>query len=156
MVRLFVIFPVVDTEDAFHGNPSFALRGHKSSNSVFLYKFQVFDFAHTVFGPVAFIEMPEPIAGKFRAVAAEFAVAFGAGAHVAIHAGFRHILLGIIAAVTGIVIAQEGSADAAVHPAGSDQSSSDGIWHSENPIITKAPPPDPSIPSTPQSARCRK
>jgi hypothetical protein len=123
------MFFVVDAEDAFFGEPSLALCGHEISNSFFSNKFQVFDLAHAVFCAVAFIHDREPVAREFRALATEIAGAFCAGAHFAVCAGHGHVLFSVLAAVTGVLFAQEGHADAAIHSARGDKVLSNFIFH---------------------------
>jgi hypothetical protein len=123
------MFLVVDAEDAFFGYPSLALCGHEFSYSFFLNKFQVLDLAHAVFCAVAFIHDPEPVAREFRALATEIAGAFYAGAHLAVGAGHGHVLFSVLAALAGILFAQEGPADAAVHSARGDKVLGNFIFH---------------------------
>ena len=73
--------------------------------------------------------MSEPVARVFRTVAAKTALAFCAGAHLAVDACFGHILFGVFAAVAGIFFTQEGPADAAIHPTWSDQILGDLGFH---------------------------
>lgn len=95
----------MDAEDAFLGYPSFSLFGDKSSYSFFSDKFQVFDLAHPVCCPVAFVQMPETVAGEFRAVAVKLTGAFCADAQAAFHAGFWFALLNVFTAWTEILFA---------------------------------------------------
>ena len=115
---LFVIFPVVDAEDAFFADPPLALRGNEFADSVLSDKFQIFDLAHAVFCPVTFIEMLEPLAGEFRAVAAEAALALSADAQAAMLSGL--VLLEVNAAEARVFRPQIGFADAAIHSAWGD------------------------------------
>jgi len=63
----------------------------------------------------------ESVAGEVRAVTAEFAGAFLAEAESAIDPCFGFVLLGFVAAVARVMLAQVGAADSAVHPARGDQ-----------------------------------
>jgi hypothetical protein len=53
----FVMFLVVNAEDAFFRYPLHALGRYELSYSLIPYIFQIFDFAHAVFHPVALIEV---------------------------------------------------------------------------------------------------
>ena len=126
---LSIILLVVDAEDAFRGDPLFALGGDKFSYSVPSDKFEVFDFAHAVFCPVTFIQALEPFAGKLRTMAAVLPGALGADAQAAMRAGFWPFFFKVSAAVAGIPWSQVRSTDAAVHPAWCDQVLGDGFTH---------------------------
>ena len=55
MARSFIVFLVVDAEDALFADPVFALGGDEFADSVLADELQVFDLAHAVFRTVAFI-----------------------------------------------------------------------------------------------------
>lgn len=114
----FVIFLVMDAEDAFGGDPLFALRDHEFPYPFVPDEFEVFDFTHAVFRAVAVIQVPEPLAGKLRAIAAEFSGAFPAEAQAAVRTG--PVLFEISAAAAGVLLPQVRLADAAVHPTRGD------------------------------------
>ena len=130
--RSFVMLPVVDAEDAFFADPPPALHGDEFPDSVLSDKFQVFHLAHAIFRAVAVIEVPQPVAGKLQAVAAEFAGAFGTDAQSAVDAGLGLVLFGVVASVAGVTLAQVGFTDAAVHPAGGDEVLGDPLFHFAN------------------------
>ncbi len=124
---IFVIFFVVDAEDTASGDPTFAFCGHEFSYSVLADKFEIFDFTHSVFCPVACIEVFEPLARELRTMAAEAARAFAADAQAAMRAG--SILSKANAAEAGVFLTQVCSADAAVHPAWGDEVLGDPPLH---------------------------
>ena len=95
----------MDAEDALIGYPFFALGDDEFSYSVVSDKLQVFDLAHPVFCPVAFVEMPEPGAWKFRAIKAETTLAFGANSEAAFYAGHWFVLLNVFTTRAGILFA---------------------------------------------------
>jgi hypothetical protein len=129
------MFLIVNAEDAFFRYPLHALSHYKLSYSLVPYIFQIFDFAHAVFRTVAFIDVLQPLAGKFQAITAEFATAFPASAQAAVHTGCGHVLLRAVAAVARILLPQAGFADTAVHPARGDKIRRDRIFHSESSAI---------------------
>ena len=94
----------MNAEDAFLGYPSFALGGDEFSDAVLFDKFQVFNLAHDVFCPIAFVDVLEAVAGEFRTTAAVSSLTLGAGVKRAVYTSFRHVLFGVVAAVTGILI----------------------------------------------------
>jgi hypothetical protein len=86
--------------------------------------FKVFDHAHAIFGSVPLVEMFQPVAGK--AVAAETETGFGGNQLFAVFdtaegAGFLFGVNVNPAAGTRILFPYICHAEAAVHPAGSDQ-----------------------------------
>jgi cyclophilin family peptidyl-prolyl cis-trans isomerase len=56
----------VDAKDAFAGYPALALGGCKFPYPAVADKFQIFDFAHSVFRPVTLVEAPEPLVKNAR------------------------------------------------------------------------------------------
>ncbi len=62
-------------------------------------------------------------------MATEAALAFGADAERAVGAGLGFVLLGVPATVAGVMVAQVGFADAAVHAAWGDEGLGDGVFH---------------------------
>jgi hypothetical protein len=61
-------------------------------------------------------------------MATKSAGAFGADAHLTVYAGFGFVLLGLSAAVAGILLPQVRLADAAVHPAWGDEIMGDPLF----------------------------
>ena len=127
--KLFVVFLIVDAEDALVTNPFLALRLQEFPDSLVPDALQVFNLAHAVFRAIAVVEVPEAVAGELRAMATEFAASFVANAQAAVDAGFGLVLLGLVAAVARIVFAQERSANPAIHPARGDKIPGDPVWH---------------------------
>jgi hypothetical protein len=114
-------FPVVDAKDALGGYPPFVFQLDEFPDPLFPYEFQVPDFAHAVPGAVTVIQVPEPVAGKFGAVAAKPSLAFSAGPQPAIYSCLGLVLLRVEATVAGVVGPQMGPADAAIHAARRDE-----------------------------------
>ncbi len=127
--RLSVVFLVVDAEDASFGNPPFALCGHEFLYPLAPDKLEVVNLAHAIPRPVPVIQVPQSLAGKLEAVAAELAGAFVANAQPAVDAGLGLVLLGIVAAAARIVLAQVRFADSAIHPARRNQVLGNPVRH---------------------------
>lgn len=121
----------MDREDgtATGANPTILLLGDEGPHTFTPDGFQVFQHAHAVLGPVAFIQLPQPGAG----IAVTLVTVFGlpgcyifTGNDLAGHTicGFQAVVTAT--AGTGIHIAGIGPAQAAVHAAGCDQPGGDG------------------------------
>ena len=123
-----IVFRVMDAENALFRYPSRLIGCDQFPYPMLADKLQVADHAHAVFGPVAFVHEPEPIAWKFTAAATIFPVAFGAGAHFTGCPAFGQVLFGMGATAAGIPGAQESTADAAVHAARGNQVWSDLLF----------------------------
>ena len=67
-----VIFLVMHAKDAFFRNPPLAFRRHEFPYTFIPDEFEVFDFTHAVFRPIAVIEVPEPFARELRTMATVF------------------------------------------------------------------------------------
>jgi len=125
----------VDAEDALFRHPSLALGGDEFPDSVLSDKLQVFDLAHAISRAVTLVEVPQPVAGKLRAMAAEFAGAFSADAEAAVNPRFGLVLLGFVAAVARVILTQVRFTDAAVHPARGDEILDYFPLHLDRPLL---------------------
>ena len=128
-----VILLVMDAEDASFRHPLLALGCDELPDSVLADELQVLDLAHAVFREVALVEVAQPAAWEFRAMTTELAGAFLADAQLAVHSGLGLVLFSVPTAVAGVMLAQEGLADAAIHAAGSDHVLGDWVFHAEGP-----------------------
>ncbi len=131
----FVVVLVVDAENALFADPPVALRGNEFPDSVLSDVFQIFDLAHAVSGAVTLVEVAEPVAGEFGAMATESARSFITDAEAAVDTGFGLVLLGVVAPFAGILFPQVGLADAAIHPARGNEALSNRGSHSNPPVF---------------------
>jgi hypothetical protein len=107
-------------EDAFFRNPLGAFFLQKFSYSMIFDVFQISNFTHAVFCAIALIQVLQPIAGKYLAIITEVPLALSAKTQATIHPCLRPIFFGVIAAMTGIIVAQMPYANPTIHPARSD------------------------------------
>lgn len=125
----------MDTEQltALRAGPPFLFVLDEVSYAALLYVFEIVDHAHAVFGPVALIEMIQPVAGKCvtgEAVPGIAVLQLIAGLDPACDTGLW--FPAVVAPATGawLPISRICDTETTVHSTGSDQSRSDLFCHS--------------------------
>lgn len=91
---------------------------------------EIVDHAHAVFGPIARIQMIQPVAGKSVTAEAvpDFALYYlHTGLDSADDTGFRLDAVVAPAAGTGVLLSCIGDTEATIHPAGGDQARSNRV-----------------------------
>ena len=115
---------------ALGAGPFFFFVSQKNSNAEFFHLFEIVDHAHAVLGPIARIQVIQPVAGK--SVTAEAVPDFALYYLLTVldpanDAGFRLDAVVAPAAGTGILFSCIRDTEATIHPAGGDQARSNRV-----------------------------
>jgi hypothetical protein len=124
----------VDTDhlSAFRAGPAPLFPGDELLEPEFADVAEIFDHAHTVFRPVAIIQLAQPRAGEGGARKTEFPPALlhsGAKFNTARHAMIGFVDIGFTAPRARLSFPQMADTERTIHPAGGDHYRRDGIRH---------------------------